>query len=261
MIVSSTRIWQRRRLQEERRCVRGQPAPTEAMILVGGKGTRLQSVVSDRPKPMAEVGGRPFLAWLLSSLREQGVRRIVLCTGHLADVVEDYFGKGQSWGVNLEYSRDPFPLGTGGAVRHALSRIRGRRFLVLNGDSFCRFDLPLLVRTHREREARATLWLTEAEDCARYGSVVLGPEGQILAFTEKTQACGSGLVNAGVYLLERTVAEDIPTDRPVSLETAVFPDLIGDGLYGVSGEGTHLDIGTPESYATAEEFLTEEVTA
>jgi len=233
----------------------------QAMILVGGKGTRLRSVVSDRPKPMAEVAGRPFVAWLLSSLHAQRVRRVVLCTGYLAESIEECLGDGHAWGMELAYSRDPFPLGTGGAVRHALPRIEGRRFLVLNGDSFCRFDLPSLVHAHDEKDAKATLWLAEAQDCRRYGSVVLGPDGKVRSFVEKAAASGPGLVSAGVYLIDRDAVETLGNRRPFSLETDVFPGWIGNGLYGVAAAGAHLDIGTPDSYAAAEEFLTQEVQA
>lgn len=233
----------------------------EAMILVGGKGTRLRSVVSDRPKPMAEVGGRPFVAWLLTSLHAQGIRRVVLCTGYLGEVIERYLGDGSAWGMQLQYSRDPFPLGTGGAVRHALPQIGGKRFLVLNGDSYCRFDLSLLTRTHEERDAKVTLWLVEAQDCRRYGSVVLDANGRIRSFVEKAAASGPGLVNAGVYLIDRDAAETIASDCSVSLERDVFPNWIGDGLCGMAATGAHLDIGTPDSYAAAEGFLAQEVRA
>jgi len=243
-----------------RRELRG-PERLEAMILVGGKGTRLRSVVSDRPKPMADVAGRPFVGWLLSSLRSQGIRRIVLCTGYLGELIEEYLGDGRAWDMDLEYSRDPFPLGTGGAVRHALPRMRGRRFLVLNGDSYCRFDLSLLTSVHERRNARATLWLVKAPDCRRYGSVVLDADGKVQSFVEKASASAPGWVNAGVYLIDRDAIEPVANDCPFSLEADVFPALIGKGLYAVAAAGSHLDIGTPESYAAAQEFLGQEVQA
>ncbi len=240
------------------RFVHGDGDALDAMILAGGKGTRLRSVVDDRPKPMAQVAGRPFVEWLLAMLYDQGTRRVVLCTGHLADHVEAYFGDGCRWNMELCYSRDPFPLGTGGAVRRGLDHVRGDRFLVLNGDSYCRFDRGALLRTHMRTGAAATLWLVGADDCRRYGSVRIGPEGAVESFAEKSLDFGTGLVNAGVYLIERRAAETIPTGRAVSLENDVFPALIGRGLFAVVGESPFTDIGTPESYADAEEFITAE---
>jgi D-glycero-alpha-D-manno-heptose 1-phosphate guanylyltransferase len=228
------------------------------MILVGGKGTRLRSVVSDRPKPMAEVAGRPFVEWLLPFLHEQGIRRVVLCTGHLSEQVEAHFGDGRRWGMELICSRDPFPLGTGGAVRHALDRIEGDRFLVLNGDSYCRCDIRTLTQVHLRSAAQATLWLVAMEDCRRFGSVLLSEDGAVTSFAEKSLESGPGLVNAGVYLIERDAAETIPPGRAVSLEREFFPGLIGRGLYAVAGRESFIDIGTPESYAGASRFIAEE---
>jgi NDP-sugar pyrophosphorylase family protein len=239
----------------EERFVHGDGDTPDAMILAGGKGTRLRRVVDDRPKPMAEVAGRPFVEWLLPLLYDQGTRRVVLCTGHLASHVQAYFGDGQRWNMELRYSCDPFPLGTGGAVRQALDEVRGDRFLVLNGDSYCRFDLGLLLRTHLNAGARATLWLVEADDRRRYGSVRVGADGTVESFAEKSSEFGTGLVNAGVYLIERGAAETIPTGRAVSLENDFFPALVGQGLCAVVGGDPFTDIGTPESYAGAGEFL------
>ena len=235
------------------------PIPTEAMILVGGKGTRLLSVVSDRPKPMAQVAGRPFVEWLLEMLREQGVRRAVLCTGHLADLVEAHFGDGSCWDMELRYSRDPFPLGTGGAVRHALDQIEGERFFVLNGDSYCRCNLEGLTDTHIRHRAKATLWLVRKDDCRRFGSVRIDDSGAVQSFAEKASVSGPGFINAGVYLIEREAAAAIDPGRSVSLETELFPGLIGRGLFAVAGQDAFIDIGTPDSYAGAGRFITEEV--
>ena len=227
----------------------------DAVILVGGKGARLRRVVGDRPKPMAVVAGRPFVEWLLLSLRAQGVRRVVFCTGYMSEVVEAHFRDGRQWDMEVEYSCDPSPLGTAGAVRHALSQVRSDRFLVMNGDSFCRVDINRLVEVHTMHSARATLWLVEVNDCSRYGSVVVGTDGAVQAFREKREQKIAGLISAGVYLMEREAADTIPEGRAVSLETEFFPRLIGHGLYGVVGDGPFLDIGTPEAYGEAERLL------
>ena len=233
--------------------------PLDALILVGGKGTRLRQVVSDRPKPMAEVSGRPFVEWLLLALRDQGVRRVVFCTGYLGGIIEDHFHDGRQWGMEVTYSRDPNPLGTAGAVRHALGSLSSEPVLVMNGDSYCNVDVERLHQAHVVRQASATMWLARVDDRRRYGTVEIDEDDRIRSFSEKSIEMLPGLVNAGVYILERSVLEAIPDGVATSLEADLFPSLIGRGLYGVVGDGLFLDIGTPESYATAQQLLTEDV--
>ncbi len=232
--------------------------PLDALILVGGKGTRLQSVVSDRPKPMAEVAGRPFVEWLLLALRAQGVRRVILCTGYMSEMVEAHFRNGRQWDMEVAYSRDPLPLGTAGAVRYALSQVHSNPFLVMNGDSYCRVDISRLEEAHTTHGACATLWLVRVNNCKRYGSVVIGEDGVVQAFREKSPEKCAGLINAGIYLLEREAAETIPGGGAVSLEIEFFPQLIGHGLYAVVGEGPFLDIGTPDAFSKAPQFFASE---
>jgi phosphoheptose isomerase len=231
------------------------PAVLEAVILAGGKGTRLRDVVADRPKPMAEVAGRPFLEWLLLSLRKQGVRRLVLSTGHLAEAIETYCGDGSRWDLEISYSREESPLGTAGAIRQALPQLEGDRFFVLNGDSFCPANLFQMFADHARHRARATMWLAQVKDCARYGRVELDAAAAITAFREKSAGEGPGLVNAGVYLFERDVFEPLPAGKSVSLEREVLPELVTKGLFGVRGQQPLLDIGTPDSYREAQSIL------
>jgi D-glycero-alpha-D-manno-heptose 1-phosphate guanylyltransferase len=227
----------------------------DAMILMGGKGTRLRNIVSDRPKPMAEVAGRPFVEWLLLGLGTQGVRRVIFCTGYMSEVIEAHFGNGRQWDMEIVYARDPFPLGTAGAVRYALSQICSDRFLVMNGDSYCSFDISRLEDVHSIYDARATLWLVSVDDSRHYGSVSIDEHGAVQAFCEKLPKKRAGLINAGVYLLEREVVHSIPMGRATSIETDLFPQLIGRGLYAVVGEGPFIDIGTPEAYNKAQQFF------
>jgi NDP-sugar pyrophosphorylase family protein len=231
----------------------------EAMLLVGGKGRRLTSVVNDRPKSMAAVANRPFLEWLLLMLRIQGVRRAILCTGYMSHVIESHFRNGHRIGMEIVYSHESVPLGTGGAVRRALRKVNGKRFLVLNGDSYCRVDIERFLRNHLRAGVPASLWAVSVEDCGRYGSVEISETNAVLGFHEKAKERRSGLINAGVYLFERTVIEAIPSKRPVSLENEVFPRLVGQDLCAVVGEGPFIDIGTPESYAVAASFLVKEL--
>ena len=232
------------------------PADWTALILAGGLGTRLQRVVQDRPKPMAPVAGRPFVEWLVIALKNQGVRSIVFCTGHLGDALEEYFGEGERWDVRISYSREETPLGTGGALRLASRLAASALVLAANGDSYCPFDLRRLTRPYSDPEARGVLALVPAEDRSRYGSVELGGDGRVVAFSEKSRSARPGLISAGIYLFDRAVIEEIPADRPVSLEEEVLPVLAARGaLYGVVGEGPFLDIGTPEAYERAESFF------
>jgi D-glycero-alpha-D-manno-heptose 1-phosphate guanylyltransferase len=220
----------------------------QAVVLVGGLGSRLRPTVADRPKALAIVGGRPFLDWLLLALRGQGVRRIVLATGHLAEAFDPHLAGWRSLGLEVELSREASPLGTGGAARLALDRVEAERVLVLNGDSFCPFDLARLA-------APPALWLVEVEDASRFGSVELEADGRVRSFREKVDAVGPGLINAGVYLFDRADVAAIPPGRAVSLEREVLPGLVERGLRGVVGSGPFVDIGTPESYATADRLF------
>ena len=240
--------------------MRDQAEAREAVILCGGLGTRLSGVVTDRPKSMVEVHGRPFLEWLLLRLAQRdGVRHVILATGHLAEVIENHFGY-QPWcGVNLSYSREVEPLGTGGALRLAASLTKSSHLLVLNGDTYCRYDLRRLVEVHLGNSAAGTLWLCRLIDGTRFGRVAIDGKGRIRGFREKAGAEDGQLVNAGVYLLRREVIATIPPDQPVSLESEVFPSLVGKGLYGVEGSVPFVDIGTPETLYSASGALAAEL--
>ena len=230
----------------------------DAIILVGGKGTRLQDVVSDRPKPMVIVAGRPFVEWLLLMLYDQGIRRAIMCTGHMGEAVEAYFDNGRDLNMEIVYARDPFPLGTGGAVRNALDKTDSKRLLILNGDSYFRLDLPSFLKTHLALNARASISLVQIEDSSRYGSVKINKNGIVLGFLEKSSRRHKGLINAGIYLLEREVVEEIPEGKMISLEREIFPNLIGTGIYGMLYNKLFTDIGTPESFNKAEKILKSE---
>jgi D-glycero-alpha-D-manno-heptose 1-phosphate guanylyltransferase len=226
-----------------------------AFILAGGLGTRLRSVLPDTPKAMAPIAGAPFLNHLLDKVALSGVTRTVLCTGHLAGQIEVAIG-GSYRGMEMAYSREDRPMGTGGAVRLALPLLDTSRVLVLNGDSFCDFDSAAHLDRHESANAQGTLVLARVDDCSRYGSVTLGADDAVSLFQEKGAQKGAGWINAGVYLLERRVLEGIPEGREVSLERETFPRLVGNGLYGFRmASGGFIDIGTPDSYAQAQAFF------
>ena len=220
-----------------------------AAVLAGGLGTRLRSVTGERPKVLAEVADRPFLEHLLIGLRSAGLEEVVLCTGFGASAVEQVIGDGARFGLRLFYSPEGEPRGTGGALRNAAAFLGDGPALVLNGDSLVRCNLAALVACHRRSAALATLLLARVADCGRFGAVGLDARGRIARFEEKGVS-GPGLVNAGVYVVERALWERIPADWSVSLEREVFPALAGS-LQGQVVDATLLDIGTPESLAAA----------
>jgi NDP-sugar pyrophosphorylase family protein len=233
-----------------------------ALILAGGLGTRLRSAVADRPKPLAPVAGQPFLSYLLEQLECAGLKRAILCTGHMGEQIEQAFGQ-QFGKLQLLYSHETTPLGTGGALANAVASLDDAHFLALNGDSYCRFDLPSFQRFHQNRRAAATLLLTAVPDPARFGLVQRDPDGASVQFKEKSNVRPTGpmTINAGVYLLDRRFLQGIPPDQPVSLEKDIFPQWIGRGLFGHRTVGPFIDIGTPEAYAEARIFFAVEKAA
>ena len=173
---------------------------TTAVILAGGLGTRLRSVVADRPKVLAEVDGVPFVFHLLAQLAAAGVKHVVLSTGYLGEQVRDTVGS--SWGsLEVEYAQEPSPLGTGGAIRRTLPLVRSQALFVLNGDSYCDVDLASLWLWHHQRAAHGTLTLSRVDDARRYGTVETDAYGRVTRFAEKSPRRRAGTVNAGLYLL------------------------------------------------------------
>ena len=224
-----------------------------ALVLAGGLGTRLRSVVGDRPKVLAPVAGRRFLAYLLHQLADAGFEDVVLCTGYMGDQVRDAFGK-RFRKLNLLYSQEEQPLGTAGALRHALSLIPSETVAVLNGDSYCQADLAEFLSWHHDKRADASILLTEMPDTARFGAVETDSGDRIHRFGEKNTA-GPGWINAGIYAISKRLLAGIPDGVAVSIERECFPQWMGNGLYGCRGGGRFLDIGTPESFAEAQRFF------
>jgi NDP-sugar pyrophosphorylase family protein len=225
-----------------------------AVILAGGLGTRLRSVLADRPKVLAEVDGRPFLLRLLDQLALAGVKHVVLCTGHRAEQVRAAVGCSHG-PLEIEYSHEPAPAGTAGALRRALPLLRSSSVLALNGDSYCELDLNHFWIWHHLRPAHASLALTHVDDARRFGSVETGDYGRIVRFTEKSDREGPARINAGVYILRRALIARIPAGRTLSLESDVLPLWVDAGLYGYDRTGRFIDIGTPETLAGAARFF------
>jgi NDP-sugar pyrophosphorylase family protein len=226
-------------------------------ILAGGLGTRLRPATGERQKVLAEVAGRPFLSFLLDRLATQGFCDVVLCVGHRAAEVEAALGTAHG-PLRLRYSHETRPLGTAGALRHALPLLDAPAALVLNGDSFCDADLAAAWAWHAAERSEATLVLVEVADTSRYGRVEVDESGVIHRFVEKQELRTRGWINAGIYLLARARIASIPAGRPLSLERDVFPGWVDGGLRGWRTRARFIDIGTPESYAEALRFFTSE---
>jgi mannose-1-phosphate guanylyltransferase len=223
----------------------------QALILVGGEGTRLRPLTSNRPKPVVSLVDRPFIVYMLDWLRGHGVDQAILSCGFLADGVKQVLGDGSQFGVALRYVEEPEPLGTGGALKYA-EELLEERFFMLNGDVLTDMDLTAQLRHHEQIGARATLALIGVDDPSAYGLVRRREDTSVTEFVEKpsTDEIDTNLVNAGAYILEREIlAEMAPAGTKISIEREVFPRLVNHGLYGYdTGTAYWLDIGTPERY-------------
>ncbi len=263
---------------------------TQAVILCGGKGTRLSALYSDRPKILVPIAGRPFLEWQLEWLGRNGITDIHLAAGHKADVLREWLEsnnqapecasrqknpdstsarrpvritlRGSPGVFQISFSTEPAPLGTGGGLRFVDPWVRGDPFFVMNGDSLSPYlDFEAMLAAHRREGATGpsrrsvTIAVTRINEAGRYGTVEFDAGGRVTAFREKAQR-EAGCVNAGVYLVSRSVLASIPPERSVSLETDVFPGLVQAGLVGACpAEPPMLDMGTPDGIAAMEAFL------
>jgi NDP-sugar pyrophosphorylase family protein len=228
---------------------------TKAVLLVGGLGTRLRSLVPSAPKPLAPVGDRPFLELLIRQLIRQEILHLVMCSGYLADQIEAEFGDGRDLGVSIEYSKETQPLGTAGAVKLAQSLLEGvTEFLVMNGDSFLEIDLGQLRKFHLAHGGLATVAVVHVDNAGRYGTVLADSSHRVTEFREKTGNKSPGLINAGVYVFSRSLLDQIPAG-PGSLEKDVFPQILDQGVYAAEQRGMFIDIGTPGDYARAQVLL------
>jgi mannose-1-phosphate guanylyltransferase len=231
----------------------------EAILLVGGKGTRLRPLTVYTPKPMLEVAGVPFLSHQIARAKAAGVDRIVFATAYKPEVFEEYFGDGERFGVELEYVTETVALGTGGAIRNVADRLVSgpdEPVLVFNGDILSGVDLVALLAAHRDRDADVTLHLTRVprERLSAFGQVPTDAEGWVTEFREKPQRPEefdiTDQINAGCYVFRRSVIDTIPTGRPISVERETFPGLVASGakVLGVVEETYWRDLGTPDAF-------------
>ncbi|MCM2413735.1 NDP-sugar synthase [Streptomyces sp. RKAG290] len=228
----------------------------EAILLVGGKGTRLRPLTVHTPKPMVPAAGVPFLTHQLARARAAGVEHIVLATSYLAEVFEPYFGDGSELGLHIEYVTEREPLGTGGAIRNVAQRLTSgpdEPVLIFNGDILTGLDIRALVTSHADSGADVSLHLTRVDDPRAFGLVPTDDSGRVTAFLEKPQTpeeIVTDQVNAGAYIFRRSVIDTIPAGRPVSVERETFPGLLASGahLQGMVDSTYWLDLGTPQAF-------------
>jgi mannose-1-phosphate guanylyltransferase len=227
----------------------------QAIVLVGGEGTRLRPLTERVPKPALTLVDRPFLAYMIEWLAGHGVTEVVLACGFLPDVLRAALSdEEERAGVRIRYVAEPEPLGTAGAIRFAADALGDdldERFLALNGDVLTDLDLSALLRAHEDWSAAATIGLHPVDDSSAFGLVTSDDAGAVLEFLEKTGESVPGEINAGMYVLQRSVLDLIAPGENVSIERDVFPRLVGNGLHGLLLDGYWVDIGTPERYRQA----------
>ena len=222
----------------------------EAVVLVGGQGTRLRPLTLSAPKPMLPTAGVPFLEHLLSRIRGAGVEHVVLGTSYRAEVFESHFGDGSAFGLELEYVQEGEPLGTAGGIRNVRDRLRADTVLIFNGDVLSGADLPALIQRHRDTSADVTLYLTRVADPRAFGCVPTDSDGRVTAFLEKDPDPVTDQINAGAYVFRREVVDAIPAGRPVSVERETFPALLTAGarVFGHVDTAYWRDLGTPADF-------------
>jgi mannose-1-phosphate guanylyltransferase len=228
---------------------------TEAVLLVGGQGTRLRPLTINTPKPMLPVAGVPFTVHQITRARDAGVTRIVLGTSYKADVFKEFIDA-SDLGIEVVIATEDEPLGTGGAIRHVLPYLESgadEPVLVFNGDILSGLDIAGLVRTHQETNSDVSLYLTTVEDPRAFGLVPTDANGRVIQFLEKPQTpeeIVTDQINAGCYVFKRSVIDSIPTGRPVSVERETFPGLLDSGavVSGIVDRGYWLDLGTPLAF-------------
>ena len=230
----------------------------QAILLCGGMGTRLRSVVSDRPKPMADICGKPFLQYLLEMLRDKGITEVIFALGYMGEMIGEYFQDGSAFGLKIAYSYEEEPLGTGGAIRNALPKILEEEILVLNADTYFPMDYQGLLRFHQENDGDFSLATRAVPDISRYGAVRRDAAGRILAWNEKLEDGGqplAGEINGGIYVMKKSLIAEIPEGKQ-SLEQDCIPKWLSEGkrIFGLPFDGYFMDIGIPKDY---QQFITD----
>lgn len=226
----------------------------DVVILCGGRGRRLRSLIKNRPKGLVEIKGKPFLDILIDHLTNFGFKRFILCIGYLGQDIRQYYQNHPS-SLKILFSEEKNPLGTAGAIKNAESLIKSNPFLVLNGDSLCRIDLYEFLNFYIREKILFSVALAKAKRASAYGVVSLSPSRQILSFDEKTKQKHSCFINAGIYIFDNKIFSMIPDKKIFSLEYDLFPKMIHKKFYGYLTEEKVIDIGTPARLRKAEAIL------
>lgn len=231
------------------------PETPDAIIMCGGAGLRLRSVIGQAPKPMAEVAGRPFLELLLRQLRRNGLERVILAVGYQWEAIQSQF-QDRAFGLDLKYSVESQPLGTGGALRLAADLVGSENVVALNGDSYTDADLAAFTNAHRESAADLSVIVVASDGRGDCGSVTLAEDRAVVSFQEKPGPLGVAYINAGIYMMTRRLLFEIPAGNR-SLEQELVPRWLRERkrIQGFIHSGACLDIGTPERYRTAQDLL------
>jgi mannose-1-phosphate guanylyltransferase len=225
---------------------------TSAILLVGGRGTRLSPITDEIPKPMLPIAGLPVTEHQILAAKKAGVKTLVLATSYLAEVFTPYFGDGSKWGIDLRYAIEKEPLGTGGAIAHAAAELKENEketVLIFNGDVISDHDISAQIATHKNSDADVTLHLIQVEDARAFGCVPTDSQGRVTAFLEKMDQPVTDWINAGCYIFNRAVIDSIPNGIVTSVERETFPALIADNrrIVGYKENAYWLDIGTPSA--------------
>ena len=231
-----------------------------AFILVGGLGTRLKSIINDVPKPMAPILNKPFLYYKIMNLKKNSIKKIVFCSGYLHKSIEDYFGDGSKFNLDIKYSVEKSSLGTAGAIKNAEQFIDGP-FLMMNGDTYLNLDVKEFYNKYLSLNAKYMMLLKHVEDNYECGIVITNSNNEIQDFIEKPsedviKKMNSPLLNAGVYLLSANILDYIKKDEKVSIEEDVFPILTKeDDFYSMIYDGYFIDIGIPKNYIKFQNYI------
>ena len=237
-------------------------AGRSAILLVGGRGTRLAPLTNNTPKPMLQVAGVPFTEHQINKARSAGITEIVLATSFKAELFEPYFGDGKNFGISIKYAVEEVALGTGGAISNAAAMLEGSGpVAIFNGDVLSKHDLDGQFKFHESNGADVTLYLTQVEDARAYGAVELDDSGRVLAFNEKMENPPTNIINAGCYIFNREVIAAIPFGKVISVERETFPQLLSSGakVFGFIDKSYWLDIGTPTALLKASRDLVSEM--
>jgi len=229
-----------------------------AILLVGGRGTRLAPLTNNTPKPMLQVAGVPFTEHQINKARSAGITEIVLATSFKAELFEPYFGNGANFGISIKYAVEEVALGTGGAISNAAAMLEGSGpVAIFNGDVLSKHDLDGQFKFHESKGADVTLYLTEVEDARAYGAVELDSTSRVSAFNEKMENPPTNIINAGCYIFNREVIASIPFGKVISVERETFPQLLATGakVFGFIDKSYWLDIGTPAALLKASRDL------